>query len=258
MAYQERLLLYADILGWKAEIARDDGVNLLSAVQDIHRRAEDHNEQARKKLIAQEGTIIQTDLGPMRVERVNRMALEVQFGAFSDHFVFSLPASFGSRILSIASKLIIDLLRVGFLTRGAVVFGPLYHCDNVIFGPALLEAVKIEEREAFYPRVLVSDAAVDHYSKLPNDLRDRTMITDQTGRSVVNPFAMPFDGTDEVIESFVQLNLFLPQIKAKIGLQIDSLEKQSRRDHAEKWRYLEQFIVGPVFEAAPKLRRFWH
>lgn len=88
------------------------------------------------------------------------MALEVQFGAFSDHFVFSMPASFGGRIFSAASKLIISLLRAGYLIRGAVVLGLLYHSDNVIFGPALLTAVEMEERESFYPRILVSDSAV--------------------------------------------------------------------------------------------------
>ena len=143
-------------------------------------------------------------------------------------------------------------------TRGAVVLGPVHHCDNVIFGPALLEAVKIEEREAFYPRILVSDTVVDHCSKPPNDPRYKAMITDQTGRSVINPFAMPLDGPDDVIEFFVHLNLFFPEIKSIIGNQISSLEKQGRHQHAEKWRYLEQFIGGPVLEAAPKLRRFWH
>lgn len=257
MVYQERLLLYADILGWSAEIERGDGSKPLAAVQDIHGRAEDLNERAREELRAQEGKIIQTDLGPMRVGSINRMALEVQFGAFSDHFVFSLPASFGSRILGIASKLIVDLLRAGFLTRGAVVLGPLHHRDNVIFGPALLKAVEIEEREAFYPRILVSDDVVNHCSKLLHNPRDKTMIKDQTGRFVINPFAMPFDGPDEMIASFVQLNFFLPEIKSMINGRIVNLEGDGRHGHAEKWRYLDHLIAGPVLDAAPKLRGFW-
>jgi hypothetical protein len=256
MVYQERLLLYCDILGWSEEIRGGDSSKLLAAVEGIHKRAETYNERARETLIAQEGKIIQTELGPRR-PKINRMALEVQYGAFSDHFVFSLPASFGSRILDIASELIIDLLRAGFLVRGAIVLGRLHHCDNVIFGPALLEAVKIEENEAFYPRILVSDAVADYCSKLPRDQRDKTMITDQTGRSVINPFAMPFDGPDEIIESFVQLNFFLTEIKSVIDGQINRLEKEHRHQHAEKWRYVDQFIGGPVVQAGPKLRRFW-
>jgi hypothetical protein len=254
--YQERLLLYCDILGWSAEIVSGDSSNLLAGVESIHKRAETYNEREREALRAQDGKIIQTDLGPRRAI-VNSMALEVQYGAFSDHFVFSLPASFGSRILSIASQLIIDLLRIGFPVRGAIVLCPLHHRDNIVFGPALLEAVNIEENEAFYPRILVSAAVIDHCSRPPNDERSKTMITDQTGRSVINPFAMPLDGPDDAIESFVNLNFFQPEIKSIIEQQIDRLEKEHRHRHAKKWRYLAQFIAGPVLEAAPKLRRFW-
>jgi len=256
MVYQDRLLLYCDVLGWSSEIVSGDSSKLLASVEIIHQRVESHNEFKRELLRAQHGKLIETPMGPRRAI-VNPMALEVQYGAFSDHFVFSLPASFGSRILSIASQLIIDLLRIGFPVRGAIVLGQLHHRDNVIFGPALLEAVNIEENEAFYPRILVSDAVIDHCSKPPTDERDKTMITDQTGRSVVNPFDMPFDGPDDVIASFVNLNLFLPEIKSMIERKIVELEKEHRHRHAEKWRYLAQFISGPVLDASPKLRRFW-
>jgi hypothetical protein len=257
MVYQDRLLLYADILGWSAAITHgEDGSKLLSAVGDIHENARNYNERAREEMIAADGKVIQTDLGPM-LFKIIRTALEVQFGAFSDHFVFSLPAAFGSRVFGIASNLIIRLLRAGFLTRGAVVLGKLHHCDNVIFGPALLKAVAIEEREAFYPRILVSADVVDHCSKLTHDARHKTMIADQTGRLVINPFAMPFDGPDHLIASFAQQSLFFSDIKSIVDGQITHLEDEGRHNHAEKWRYLDQFVAGPVLNASPKLRDFW-
>lgn len=257
MVYQQRLLLYCDILGWSAEIDTGDTSKLAAAVEFIHSRAKDYNEQERQRLLALDGKIIQTQIGQVGPVQINRAALEIQYGAFSDHFVFSIPESFGSHIFSIASKLIIELLRIGFLVRGAIVLGPLHHRDNVIFGPALREAVNVEENEAFYPRILISDDAAIHCSKLPNDPRDKSMVLDQTGRRVVNPFAMPLDGPDEVIESFVSLNFFLPEIKSKVEQQIDRLEKANRHRQAEKWQYLHHFIAGPVMDAVPKLRRFW-
>jgi hypothetical protein len=75
---------------------------------------------------------------------------------------------------------------------------------------------------------------------------------------VINPFAVPFEGSDELIESLVRLNFFLPEIKQIIDDQIVSLETGGRQQHAEKWRYVAQFIAGPVLDAAPQLRRFWH
>jgi hypothetical protein len=257
VVYQQRLLLYCDILGWSAEIATGDTSKLAAAVEFIHSRAKDYNEQERQRLLTLDGEIIQTQIGRVGPVQINRAALEIQYGAFSDHFVFSIPESFGSRIFSIASKLVIELLRIGFLVRGAIVLGPLHHRDNVIFGPALREAVNIEENEAFYPRILISDNVVVHCSKLPNDPRDKSMVLDQAGRRVVNPFAMPFDGPDEVIESFVSLNFFLPEIKSMVEQQIDGLEKANRHRQTEKWRFLHHFIAGPVMDAAAKLRRFW-
>jgi hypothetical protein len=257
MVYEERLLLYADILGWSAEISGGDESKLAAAAETIHKRAGDYNDQDRKELLAKEGKIVPTEHGPALLGIINPMFLEVQFGHFSDHFVYSLPKSFGRRILTAASKLIIDVLRTGFLTRGAVVLGRLHHRDNVIFGPALLQAVNIEEREAFYPRILIADAVVDECSKSTHDPRHKPMIKDQTGRFVINPFAMPFDGADSEIEDFVKCNFYFSEIKSTIEHQIISLEEEGRHNHAEKWRYFSQFIAGPVLDATPKLRRFW-
>lgn len=256
MVYEKRLLLYADILGWSAEIARGDGAKALAAVQHIQRRATGLNTQVREDLKSQDGKAIQTDLG-LKGVRVNQMYLEVKFGAFSDHFVWSLPAAYSSRILSVAAHLIIDLLRDGFLTRGAVVLGDLYHVDNVIFGPALLQAVKIEEGEAFYPRILVSDNVVDHCSRRKGDHPLTTMIRDQTGRFIVNPFALPLIRSEEIIASFVNENFFLSEIKSIMTSHISRLENENQYKYAEKWQYLYNLIAGPVFDREPKLRKFW-
>jgi hypothetical protein len=72
-----------------------DGSRLLSVVRDIHKHAESHNQRAREELMSKEGNAR---------TRINQVALEVQFGAFSDHFVVSVPDWFGGRILNKASQ----------------------------------------------------------------------------------------------------------------------------------------------------------
>jgi hypothetical protein len=258
MVYEKRLLLYADILGWTAETMSGNGEKALAAVMHIQRRADEINQRVRDGLKESQGKVIQTDLGPMHVSSINPMFLEVQFGAFSDHFVWSLPAAFSYRILSIAVHLILDLLRGGFLTRGAIVLKDLYHRDNVIFGPALLQAVEMEEGEAFYPRILISETAVEHFLGLPGDEPVKTIIKDQTGRFVVNPFIIPFSGPDEMTESFVNQNLFIAEVKSIIEAQILDLENRKKSRYVEKWRYYHQFLEGPVLDSEPKLRPFWH
>ena len=78
MAYQQRLLLYCDILGWSAEIATGDPSKLLTAIECIHSRAEDYNEQERKRLLALDGEFIQTQIGRVGPVQINRAALEIQ------------------------------------------------------------------------------------------------------------------------------------------------------------------------------------
>jgi hypothetical protein len=223
-----------------------DQTRLLSAVNIIHERTKELNEQERERWRT------------MEVSKVNPMALEVQFGAFSDNFLYSLPASFGNRIYSVARVLIVDLLKLGFLVRGAVTYGDLYHKDNVVFGPALLEAVDIEQNEAFYPRIIVSEGARDHCSKLLSDERYKIVIEDHTGRKVINPFALPFTcGSDEMILSTARQFFPMDQIKSTVDVQIAELEKANRHKAAEKWRYFDRLVDGPVLDAAPQLRSLW-
>jgi len=60
-------------------------------------------------------------------------------------------------------RLCADLLGRGFLTRGAIVRGKLYHKGRVIFGEALTNAYLTERRSTRYPRVVISEQA---YSQL--------------------------------------------------------------------------------------------
>ncbi len=137
-----------------------DAERLLAAVRELHEPAKVHNEAARAEL--REGGTVQTQAGPMKIGRVNPLFKQVQFGAFSDNFVFSVPASFGGRILGVAARVTVSLLRQGFLVRGGLTLGQLHHKDNLVFGPALNEAVQIEQEEAFYPRILISAFAAEH------------------------------------------------------------------------------------------------
>lgn len=252
--YQQRLLLYVDILGWTAAVkANGDDRRLLTAVERIHVHAEVHNERHREDI---------RDRAASDGSPLFPMFFEVQFGAFSDHFVYSMPVGFGPRILDVASKLVVDLLRMGWLTRGAIVLGPLHHTDNVIFGPALLEAVETEARHSVYPRILISDAVLKELEEWPNDPRYLAMIRDQFGRFVVNPFALPFEEAStpagkQALESFVTINYGFPEIKALLAAEFERHTKADRGPQAEKWAYLQKFITERVFSEEPKLKPFW-
>lgn len=80
---------------------------------------------------------------------------------FSDCLVISVePKHVGQLIIRI-SQLAGSFMRYGFFLRGGVCFGKFLHEDNVVLGPALISAHKIESKEAVYPRIIVTDDVYD-------------------------------------------------------------------------------------------------
>jgi hypothetical protein len=53
------------------------------------------------------------------------------------------------------------LLKRGIMTRGGLALGSLLHHQNVIFGPALVHAYRIESQVAFYPRVIIAPEVLE-------------------------------------------------------------------------------------------------
>ena len=51
----------------------------------------------------------------------------------------------------------VKLLGHGLLSRGAITYGPLYQRGSVLFGPAIVDAYRIEKSET-YPRIVFSEA----------------------------------------------------------------------------------------------------
>jgi hypothetical protein len=47
------------------------------------------------------------------------------------------------------------LLRSGYFARGGIAKGRLYHDQNTVFGPALVEAYRLESQVAKFPRIVV-------------------------------------------------------------------------------------------------------
>jgi len=83
------------------------------------------------------------------------------------------------------------------------------------------------------------------------------VIEDILGRRVVNPFSLPFAGGEKMLDSFVDLNYHLREIRITIEREIVALERADRYGHAEKWRYLWRLIDGPILTAEPRLRPYW-
>lgn len=58
-----------------------------------------------------------------------------------------------------------EILRYGYLVRGAMVEGEFFHNDVLIYGKALVKAVQMEENNAKFPRVIIQQ---EIYELLPH------------------------------------------------------------------------------------------
>ena len=125
------------------------------------------------------------------------------------------------RILSWASDY---LLREKFLLRGGVTIGDLFHQQGIIFGPALVEAVKIEETDAMYPRFICSDKLVAHLDNA--GYRDEVALEDFPQSWVVNIACGSLIVRDELMTI----------VKSELA-QSDKSEKIMR-----KWRYTQKML----------------
>lgn len=53
------------------------------------------------------------------------------------------------------------LLTHGFVCRGAITVGHIYHRGRFVVGPAFVDAYRLEQSVALYPRVVLDSAALD-------------------------------------------------------------------------------------------------
>ena len=58
MIYQERLLLYADVLGWSAEVFSGAETRLFRVIEAIHANVEHYNKRSQQELLSREGKVI--------------------------------------------------------------------------------------------------------------------------------------------------------------------------------------------------------
>lgn len=64
------------------------------------------------------------------------------------------------KIVNLVGNLYCNALHLGYLVRGSITEGKFYRNKTFVYGKALVEAVKLEEKIAIYPRVIIQDNLV--------------------------------------------------------------------------------------------------
>src|SRR5262245_29297185 len=130
VGYERRIVIFYDLLGWRSKI-KDAGTSP-KEIGNLRTAVLLHSRMMRAR-----------DRGPIRTS------------TFSDNVVISAPivGEMVAYMVGSVAAIQIATLNMGFLLRGGIAIGDIYHDDEVVFGPALNRAYELESEIADYPRV---------------------------------------------------------------------------------------------------------
>lgn len=229
--YAKRIVAYGDILGWKeacrAESSRLEKVKRATE-EVIHGYAKMFSANLKERIRSAPYSVVDTEY------------MGVEFAMFSDNFAVPTPAESGYRIFDMVSNICHPLLCLGFLTRGGITVGDLHHEENVIFGPAIIEAANLE-KDAVYPRLVCSHKLLAHLQGFASAECD-AIVTDHLGRRIANPFAFgpPPEATMKQFSATERWKV--EEIKKTIANGIREYSNDQYEKEAEKWRYIRDVL----------------
>jgi hypothetical protein len=142
--YCERFTAFLDILGFTELICRtatvppEVSIDMIITAIDVPRPAEEG-----QMLIGNVGDISKSDH---------------KIAQFSDSIIISTEDTAAGllHLVNHVERIAFNFLKLGFLCRGGISKGLLYHEKNNAFGPAMVEAYHLESKKAQYPRIILS------------------------------------------------------------------------------------------------------
>ena len=144
--YQDRITCFIDILGFSRDVASiDANPALFLSVDAVLRRV----------------GMCKSNIDGARTR--GGTSYDARMSRFSDCLVVSYKCEPGAtlRALSDAAFLGQVIVRPGYLPRGAMTVGRLYHDDVVVYGGALVEAANLESSVVSTPRIAITERCME-------------------------------------------------------------------------------------------------
>ncbi|PHR48392.1 hypothetical protein [Cycloclasticus sp.] len=157
MKYEQRIVAFIDILGFKA---------LLNETTD--KKGNDDEKAIDAVVSAYEAIRDIWDLDKKSGYLDTKSSDTKKVSIFSDCLVVSFEINQPSEVFFTLLEikwLIMRLIARKILCRGAVSLGKFIHTDNYLFGPALVEAYTLESKAAMYPRVILDHTVIEAGAK---------------------------------------------------------------------------------------------
>jgi hypothetical protein len=206
--YEDRIVAFIDILAF-SEMIRITDTN-----------DENKQEEATLMLIKLQNVIRFLQSGITKAISNKKLPSGTRASMFSDSIVISIPKAESRGVwtlFKLLKELQIRLIFQNILLRGGVVHGKLIHENQLIIGPALINAYEVESKSALYPRIVIDPNVLRLYErkggisimKLRIEDRDdgKTIAHDLDGTSFIDYFNSvdPYI-TEDVRTYFIALN----------------------------------------------------
>ena len=140
-AYTQRIILFLDFLGFRELVDRT--VEEPAFLRDV---------VAAMDVV---GALARDSKGLLASQQVTQ---------FSDSIVVSYEVTEPSAVFWLLADIalcVVNLAERGFLVRGGVTTGQLYHTGRHVVGPAMVEAYRLESQVANVPRVVIDETVLD-------------------------------------------------------------------------------------------------
>jgi hypothetical protein len=168
--YENYIVAFIDILGFSAKVI-SSSVDHEKIIQ-INKTLSKFNDLRKKSTWSQNNNLMQVEedaqkkhLGDYYIDQMARCF------CFSDSIIITVKADQcieerASALIAMIARLGMELLSEGTLIRGGISFGKMFVDDNrqsiKSFGPAVVEAYKLEEDQARYPRIVIGQSLIKH------------------------------------------------------------------------------------------------
>jgi len=231
---EDRLVVFIDLLGFSAATqpnAPDKNKQILEMLSALARASGDY-----RFVEMQVGdNAWETTLVPAATAFSDNIVLSIPFAQPKTEAFVLHPVTFTqyavNRLRNTVGLIAARALQLGFLIRGGMAHGKLYHRGGIVFGEAMLRAYEVERRVAHFPRVAVSPEVV---SLLEGMKLITEIVQDRDGIHCLNYFTSMFFGP---LEQFQQWTQFC---RNQIASQIGILRAQGRLNELAKWCWFQE------------------
>lgn len=226
--YEERIVAFIDILGFAEKIKVTE--------------KEDEPEVAEAMLrnLSEAVRFFQTKI-KKAIEELDLPGRTIA-SMFSDTIVVSIPKAESAGVLylfELLKELQINLLLKDILLRGGIVHGKLVHTEQLIIGPALVNAHNLESKSALYPRIVIDPRVLFLYVRNNGETKKNLRLKDYDYHLT---FTEDFDGTSYV-DYFNSVDEYVPMKNttayfAKMNEIISKGTSRSTKDIGIRMKYM--------------------